>query len=367
MSEFANRRENYIDAVSPRRTAGPRLVLILPLIVIISLFQTLFFKISYTLRSGVEFDFLKSVLGSDSLFNLAVTAIVVFLHLGAARFLRRIFGERYVKTRYALQFLLSSFLAATGAGFCMWFYSAVIYDFGAPDAVAFFNVAVLAFTVPIILTGLLETFYYRGQWQREQYYFEQEKRQMISAKFNALKNQLSPHFVFNSFNTLGALISKDSDSAQDFLAQLSKVYRYILDNKDKDTVSIDRELESVKALLHIQESRHPGAVKVTIDIPNKFLSYRIIPLTLHTLAENVFKHNVLSPQTPINLTIKINKHQTLSVENDLYQKLDVESHGMGIDNLSKRYELLGEQKLKIIKAKNIFRVDIPFIRPLAAV
>jgi histidine kinase len=340
---------------------GPPPSMILLLIVVIGLFQILYFKISYVLREGGGFDFFGAVFGSDGLFNMAVTAIVVFLHLGVVRILRQVFGETQVKTRYILQFIISGIFAAIGAGLSNWFYSTVIYHFGMPTGAALFNIAVLAFIIPIILTGLLETFYYRGQWQREQYLQEQTKRQMVSAKFEALKNQLSPHFVFNSFNTLGAIIGEDPSRAQEFLAQLSTVYRYILDNKDKETVSLGREIDCLKALLHVQEDRHPDAVNIEINISEQQRSLRIIPLTLHTLVENVFKHNVLSKVTPINMKIEVRDNDSLIVENDLRPKLDVESHNIGIENLSRRYELLIHKGLSIMHSKSVFQVEIPFI------
>lgn len=345
--------------VFPR--SGPSFFAIITLIVAITLFQILFFKISFSLREGVGFNFIQAVLGADGIFSLTVTAVVVLMHLGVAWGLRNIFGERSVKTRYALQFILSGVFAAFGAAAMSWFYSAVIYNFGLPPISSLFNIAVLAFILPIVLTGLLETFHYRGQWQKEQYQLENINRQMVSAKFDSLKNQLSPHFVFNSFNTLGAMIDEDPLRAQDFLTQLSKVYRYILDNKDKDTVSMEREVESVRAFLSVQESRHPGAVKINIDIAKRYKSFRIIPLTLHTLVENVFKHNNLTPQTPILLTIKVVDGKVLCVENEVRPKLDVNSHNIGLDNLSKRYELLLDKGLNVVRVGGTFRVEIPFV------
>lgn len=344
-----------------KNASQPGIALVFALIAVIGLFQILFFKISYSLNSGEPFNIVQALSGSDAIFNFFMTGLVVMIHLMVAGLLRRTFGERRVKTRYAVQFFVSGIAAAVGAALCAWFYSAVIFDYGTPSAGYFFTTAVLAFVIPVVLTGLLETFYYRGQWQREQLLAEQTHRQMVTAKFDALKNQLSPHFVFNSFNTLGAMIDESPSSAQEFLDRLSQIYRYILEHKDKDTVSLGRELESVMALLHIQESRHPGAVKLEIDIPEKCKFYQIIPLTLHTLAENVFKHNILSPENPIAMTIKIKKGEILYVENDLRPKFDVESHNIGISNLSKRYELLIQRGLKIIQGHERFTVEIPFI------
>ncbi|MCP5381343.1 MAG: histidine kinase [Kordiimonadaceae bacterium] len=335
--------------------------LVIFLVLLIGLFQAFYFKTQFFLREGGDYNVLATVLSSDGLFNLAVTAIVVIIHLFVVRILRQIIPEERVKARYLIQFILSGIFAATGASISMWFYYTVLYDFDPPSADIFFNISVLAIIIPIILNGLLETFYYRGAWLKEQYEQEQANRKMIAAKFEALKNQLSPHFVFNSFNTLAALIEQDTVQAQNFLEQLSRVYRYILDNKDKEFVALDHELDSMNALLAIQEARHPGAVKINIKISEKERDLNIIPLTLHTLVENVFKHNSLSPITPIILSIKINNNELLIVENNVNPKLDVQSYNIGIENLSQRYELLIRKGLNIKTAHNMFRVEIPLI------
>lgn len=335
--------------------------LIIFLILLIGLFQPFYFKTQFYLRDGGNYNIIAAIISSDGLFNLSVTAIVVALHLFVVRILRRIFPEDRVKTRYFIQFVVSGILAAGSASLCIWFYYTVLFDFDPPQSDVIFNVAILAFIIPIILNGLLETFYYRSAWLKKQYEQEQLNRQIIAAKFEALKNKLSPHFVFNSFNTLSAIMEKDVNQAQEFLEQLSHVYRYILDNKDKETVSLGSELDSIAALLSVQETRHPGAVKINLEVSTKDRDLNIIPLTLHTLVENVFKHNSLSPITPINLTLKVQKNNLLIVENDVRPKLDVQSFNIGIENLSRRYELLIRKRLNIIAERNLFRVEIPLI------
>jgi len=344
-----------------KKIMNSQAALIVFLVFIIGFFQVFYFKTRFFLAQGGDYNLVSAVFSSDGLFNLAVTAIVVGLHLITVRILRYILPERRIKLRYLLQFIVSGLFSAAGAWLCMWFYYTVLFDFTLPSSDTIFNIVVLAFIIPIILSGLLETFYYRSAWLREQYAQEQAERQTIAAKFEALKNQLSPHFVFNSFNTLSAIIETDKELALEFLDQLSLVYRYILDNKDKETVSLHSELESIKALLAVQETRHPGAVKINLMISNSERDFKIIPLTLHTLVENVFKHNSLSPTTPIDLNVKIQNNALLVIENDVRPKLDVQSHNIGIENLSRRYELILNRGLNITAGQSIFRVEVPLI------
>lgn len=327
----------------------------------IGLGQSAYLKSKYLMREGLPLNFSDMFSLWDTSFSVASTTIVVLTHIFITFWLRKAFGERAVKVRYALQFILSAIVGGAAAAGSLVFYVSILHDFPAPPPFALFDVAVVAIIIPLTLIASLETFHYRGAWLKEQYEKEQTQREIISAQFEALKNQLSPHFVFNSFNSLGALIEEDPARAQLFLNQLSQVYRYILDNKDKETVSLGRELDSVLALLHVQEARHPDTVKVEFAIADIDRKLRVIPLTLHTLVENVFKHNVLSKNAPISLRVEVVGGRILAVENDLKPKLDVESHHIGIANLSRRYELLVKRGLNILKSANSFRVEVPFV------
>ncbi len=334
-------------------------------IVVIGFGQSAYLKSKYLLREGLPLNFSDMFSLWDTSFSVVSTTIVVLMHQLVTYGIKHTFGERAIKLRYAIQFVLSATFGGIAAAGSLVFYVSILHDYPTPSPAALFDVAIVAIIIPLTLIASMETFHYRGAWLQEQYAKEQTQREIISAQFEALKNQLSPHFVFNSFNSLSGLIEENPTRAQLFLNQLSQVYRYILDNKDKETVSLGRELESVKALLHVQEARHPNTVHVNFDISENDKELRVIPLTLHTLVENVFKHNILSKKAPISLTVKALKGEILVVENDLKPKLDVESHHIGIANLSKRYELLVEQGLNILKSANSFRVEVPFIHQKA--
>lgn len=335
-------------------------------VVLLGLAKIVYFKAGNMVKNGQEIDWGMVFGWSDLSFSLVSTALVAIVYLLLAALLRRVMPEARIGLRYSILFLLTALVGGLAAAANMAFYF-WLYGFPLPEMILMVDTAVQAFITAVTLMAVLETFHYRGAWIREQYEREQNKREMISAKFEALKNQLSPHFVFNSFNTLGAMIGDDPDRAQLFLNQLSQVYRYILDNKDKDTVSLQRELESVQALLHIQQARHPKSVIVDINVSKEDGALRIIPLTLHTLVENVFKHNVLSESAPIHLHVRVEAGTLLVMENDLKPKLDVESHNIGITNLSKRYELLIARGLEVIKGPDRFRVEVPFVPLEAAV
>ena len=334
-------------------------------IVILSFGSAIYYKAGGQIKAGEPVNWGMVFHYGDLSFVFATNTLVALVYLAVASSLRRIMPEGQVAARYTLQFFLTAILGGMAAVANIYFYYRVLYDFPLPGAALLFDSALLAFITPVTLMATLETFHYRGAWLQEQFVKEQDKHEIIAAKLDALKNQLSPHFIFNGFNTLSALIGEQPDRAQQFLSQLAQVYRYVLDNKDRETVSLGRELDSVTALLHIQEARHPGAVIVDFIIAKDDRKLGVIPLTLHTLVENVFKHNVLSENAPISLKVEAVSGQLLVIENDLKPKLDVESHHIGIANLSKRYELLVQKGLKTLKTADRFRVEVPFVLPEA--
>lgn len=349
------------SATLPPMENGGSFKIVVFTILALSFGQLTYLKLKYLLSNDLPVSFSNIYSFGDASYGLASTTIVALIHIALGQGLKRWLGEASVKLRYALQFILSALLGGLAAAGAMVIYVSVLNDYPTPDTGSLVDVAVSAFLTPLTLIATLETFHYRGAWLKEQVRKEQTKRDMISVQFEALKNQLSPHFVFNSFNSLGALIETQPERALVFLNHLSQVYRYILDNKDRETVSLEDELESVKAYLHIQEERHPDTMDITINLKKNDLTLRVIPLTLHTLVENVFKHNILSTKTPIRMTIEVRDGPVLVVVNDLKPKLDVESHQIGIANLSRRYELLVSRGLRILRDTSHFQVEVPTI------
>jgi two-component system LytT family sensor kinase len=328
-------------------------------IIILATSKMLYFKIGYFLETGTPIVWADVFASSDAIYGLISTTLVALVYLAIDATLKRAFAENNVALRYTLSFFLTAVIGGGVAASHMYFYLTVIYEMDAPANRYVFDSAVQAFITPLTLIAALETFHYRGAWLQEQFKREQQKKEMVSAKFEALSNQLSPHFVFNSFNTLGGLISENPSAAEGFLNELSNVYRYILDNKDKETVPLRQELASAQSFLAVQEARHPGTVKININIDRGEMELRIIPLTIHTLIENVFKHNKLTKKHPINISIHMEADNALIIANTVNQKLEVESHKIGIANLSKRYEFLARKGIDIIRGNDLFSVKIP--------
>ncbi len=167
------------------------------------------------------------------------------------------------------------------------------------------------------------------------------QKENLQSQFDVLKQQVNPHFLFNSLNVLTSLIKIEPDLAEQFSEQLSKVYRYVLENKDHDLVDLNTELNFLDAYIFLLNIRFVGKLKVNINIPDKYRSDRIIPLAMQLLIENAIKHNTMSKSKPLTIDINIETENYLSVVNNLQERVSqIASTGLGLKNIVNRYHLL---------------------------
>jgi len=182
-----------------------------------------------------------------------------------------------------------------------------------------------------------------------------------SAQFDALKNQLDPHFLFNSLNVLTSLIEENPHAAQQFTTSLSKVYRYVLEQKNKELVSVDEELKFAKTYVGLLKMRFEDSI--IFEIPEKANNpqAKVVPLSLQLLLENAVKHNVVNSANP--LMIKIYElGDNLVVENNIQPKEVLKkSSGVGLVNIMQRYNLLTKREININKTASSFIVQIPML------
>jgi sensor histidine kinase YesM len=191
------------------------------------------------------------------------------------------------------------------------------------------------------------------------------EKESITARYEALKNQVNPHFLFNSLNALTNLVYEDQDKAVKFIKQLSEVYRYVLDSRDKEVVPIAEELEFLKSYLFLQQIRFGDKLKVQIDVSDHDLF--VTPLALQMLVENAIKHNVISEDDPLSIAIT-NDAQFISIENNIQKKKTMiePSAGVGLENIQKRYALLTSVPVGITDSGKSFKVTLPMLSRLTA-
>lgn len=218
------------------------------------------------------------------------------------------------------------------------------------------------FTAAIIVSLSYEATYFFEKWKEQFRINEQLKNQQIKTQYEVLQNQMSPHFLFNSLNTLASIIPDDSDAAVSFTEKLSEVYRYILNNKDRELVKLEEELDFVKSYMFLLKMRYPDNLSYEFSLDPQYLGLTIPPLTLQMLVENAIKHNIVSKARPLHVEIYVENGKSVIVKNNLQRKESLEkSTKTGLDNIRKRYSILGKREIDVITSATNFMVAVPLI------
>jgi sensor histidine kinase YesM len=189
---------------------------------------------------------------------------------------------------------------------------------------------------------------------------ERLEKESIQAKYESLKNQVNPHFLFNSFNALTNLVYEDPDKAVKFIKQLSDVYRYVLDTREKETVPLAEEMKFLHSYIYLQEIRFGEKLKFEISV-NDSTGF-VAPLAMQMLIENAIKHNVVSSDDPLVIAIYV-EDNFIAIKNNLQPKtvLAEPSAGVGLENISRRYQFLSSTPVEIVKTENSFLVRLPLL------
>ncbi len=191
---------------------------------------------------------------------------------------------------------------------------------------------------------------------------EDLRREMTASKYASLKSQISPHFLFNSLNTLTSLMYEDRDLASDFVTRLASSYRYILDNREQDLVSLKKELGFLDAFVFMMDVRHKNAVIIKSEVKVRPDNYLIPTLSLQMLVENAIKHNYYSKEKPLHIEISIIGNDALAVRNNLQKRqLKEETTQLGLKNIKKRYAYYTNKQVLVRQENDFFEVIIPLL------
>lgn len=294
------------------------------------------------------------------LYSFALHFSNTFLFIALDRFF---INERFSKKRIVIGFVSSFFLSL----FVIFILRLIItivfenhtilYFFTNESPSDYIIASVFTFIILLIVHFL---YIYKG------YQENKVKEQKIiagtaNAKFESLKNQIDPHFLFNSLNVLSSLIEENPENAQRFTTSLSKIYRYVLEQKDKELVSVEEELAFAKTYMNLLKMRFENSL--FYEVPTSILNpeAKVVPLSLQLLLENTVKHNVVSEQKPLHIRIYIEGNY-LAIQND-YQKKEVlqERKGVGLQNIINRYGIITNRKVLIEQNEQAFTVKIPIL------
>ena len=215
------------------------------------------------------------------------------------------------------------------------------------------------------LVVIVSVFVIKVAYQNQQNKLEIQslKIENLQRQYDALKNQVSPHFLFNALNSLKTLIRESPDVAQEYVNQLSSVLRYTLKANESKLVVLNDELQFVASYFYLIKMRYSHNITMVQHINDKMLMYKIPPLAIQTLIENAVKHNEISKRNPLEILIYSSDNDTLIIKNNINKKFAQESGtGLGLVNLTNQYSILANKEIEITKDDTNFIVEIPLLK-----
>ncbi len=260
----------------------------------------------------------------------------------------------------SLLMLIYTLLAGVGVGYLLEEFSQIYRTGMSKTDVLIASINSSLFTT-IAITAIYEVIYFVEQLRNSLTEGEMLKREGLRAELNALRTQVNPHFLFNNLNTLCAIIPEDSEKAVQFVEQLSKVYRYILEVKEDKCIPLAEELKILEAYAFLLKTRFGNNFNLSIDVPESMRQKEVVPFALQLLVENALKHNIVSKEQPLHISVKAINDE-LIIENNLQKKQQVEnSTGIGLKNIRNRYGLITKRAISVAETPHFFTVVLPLI------
>ena len=222
----------------------------------------------------------------------------------------------------------------------------------------------VGFRINLFLNTVNAAVYLLRELRQSQLEAEQFKKISLQAQFQTLKDQVNPHFLFNNLNVLSALLYQDVGQAAEFLQQLSKVYRYVLQNQEKEVVEVAAELEFMESYVYLLRARFRGSLRITISVADTLRTRYTVPVALQMLLENALKHNISSRSRPLLIDVFTTPDQEqLVVRNTLQHKPAVEaSTNLGLENIRRRYSFVSPHPVEVERDAHTFTVRLPLLR-----
>lgn len=217
------------------------------------------------------------------------------------------------------------------------------------------------FRVNLFLNCINAIVYFMDKLKKSQVEAEQLKKITAEAQFEALRNQINPHFLFNCFNVLSSLVYKDADTSAKFISQLSNVYRYLLYNQDKKVVTLKEELDFLDSYIFLIKIRFGENIAIRNEITSDTEKYYLPPVVMQMLIENAIKHNIVSKKSPLEISIQSHNSSLIVTNNLQLKEIKEESTYIGLQNIQSRYLFLSDKPVKIEKTENRFSVTLPLL------
>ncbi|MBO0932523.1 sensor histidine kinase [Fibrella aquatilis] len=210
--------------------------------------------------------------------------------------------------------------------------------------------------------GMQEAVYYFNRLLKSERETEALKKENLQTQLDSLKQQVNPHFLFNSLNTLSYLIGDDTERAEEFLNELCKVYRYLLRANEHELTDLATELQFIRSYFHLLKTRYGNSLHLNIAVSTSFDTYLLPSLTLQLLLENAVKHNVIDKNQPLRVDISTGPDALMTVKNNLQRKPhQMPSTRVGLHNIATKFRLLGQGDVQVQETADQFIVSFPLI------
>lgn len=278
---------------------------------------------------------------------------------------KKIPPENY-KTRFPVGFFLAgSVLSTLVALTVVLFVGMALHSFSLSENFTPIKLNLMYAWLVNLLFHLINTIiFYFKEYRSSRLEAEELKSAQALAELQLIKSQVNPHFLFNNLNVLSALVMQNHSEANRFIEEFSKVYRYILHNHENELVPLKTELHYINPYIFLLQKRFGDGLQVSIDIPEAYSDRLIIPAAIQMLIENAIKHNVVSRNRPLHISLHANGNNSIVITNNLQVKQSTEpSTGIGLRNIMKRYELVSDREVGIMKNESCFTVTLPLINP----
>lgn len=219
---------------------------------------------------------------------------------------------------------------------------------------------IIAILINVISITLLEFIYQSKLNKQKEVEHERLQKEKLAIQYEILKAQINPHFLFNSFNILHSLVNKDIGRASVFIHDLSDIYRYVLTHNTSNLVSVKEELDFLAKYTNVLNIRFDEGLKITVDVKEQDLLKRITPMSTQILLENAVKHNKISDEIPLTISV-ISDGKNIIVTNNLNKRSVAASTSVGLHNLKEKYILLNLPPVEVNSTSTQFVVKVPLV------
>jgi two-component system, LytTR family, sensor kinase len=258
---------------------------------------------------------------------------------------------------------ISSMLYSAGSLFFISFF--VTLCFGKVSFSGNLYMIIASLTLGLMVSVILLTFEVSSQffshWKNSLREIERFRAENLQAQLQNLKNQINPHFLFNNLSVLSSLVYQDQDKAVKFIDQLAKVYRYSLDSRNNELITLEEEITFIQSYIYLLKIRFDKGIFISIDADKEMMNRFLPPMVLQTVLENAMKHNESSEESPLKIMIRTDEEILIVSNNIQLRKKSEPNSGTGLQNISERYKFFTTQIIEVINTGKSFIVKLPLL------